>query len=394
MIYADHASTTKLCHAALRAMTEAMTENYGNPASLHAIGRSASLALAEARETIASCLSCEAEEVIFTSGGSEADNHALRAAAHLGKMQGKCHILSTVIEHPAVLRTLEALKKEGFSVELMPVDADGILSPKTVKAHIRPDTCLVSVMYANNELGTIEPIREIGEICRSHGVLFHSDCVQAAGQLPIHVQSQNIDMLSLSAHKFYGPKGIGVLYCKKNIPLEGLILGGEQERGRRAGTENLPAILGMAAALSEMTEQLETNTLHVTALRDRLIEGLAKIPRSAPNGSLDHRLCGNVNFCFEDVHGESLLMLLDEAGICASAGSACSARSKEPSHVLLAVGRSPDLARSSLRLSLGRDNTPEEVDIIIEKVTEAVARLRQLSPVWQEKTEGKRAFLL
>lgn len=394
MIYADNAATTQLSRKALEAMLPYLQESYGNPSSLHAYGQAASEALTRSRESIAQCLNCSPREITFTSGGTEADNQALRSAAAWGAEIGKKHIISTAFEHHAVLRTLEALEKEGFQVELLDVSRGHTVSAGQVEAAIRPDTCLVSVMYANNEIGSVLPITEIGKICRERGILFHTDAVQAAGHLPIDVQAQNIDLLSLSAHKFHGPKGVGALYCRRGIPLTSLILGGAQERGRRAGTENLPGIVGMAAALEESCLNMEDSSRKVAELRDRLIQGLSVIPHSALNGDPVHRLPGNVNFCFEGVEGESLLLLLDQRGIAASSGSACASGSLEPSHVLLAIGRPRSVAHGSLRLSLSEYNTQEEIDEILQAVPEVVDILRKKSPVWRELVSGARPHLI
>ena len=393
-IYADNAATTPMSRAAIEAMLRCMEECYGNPSSLHTPGQRAKETLETAREEIASALNAAPRELIFTSGGSEADNQALRSAAALGRKQGKTHIISTAFEHHAVLHTLERLEREGFSVTLLDVHADGLVRPAELEAAIRPDTCLVSVMYANNEIGTVQPIRELGAICRAHGVLFHTDAVQAVGQLPIDVQAQHIDLLSASAHKFHGPKGIGFLYARRGVPLTPLIEGGAQERGKRAGTENVPAVAGMAAALKEAVAGMEENAARLRVLRDRLIEGLNTIPHAALNGDPIRRLPGNVSFCFEGVEGEALLLLLDDRGVAASSGSACTSGALDPSHVLLAIGRSHDVAHGSLRLSLGPDTTAAEIDYIIENVRDVVAHLRGFSPVWRDLTEGKAAFIL
>ena len=393
-IYADNAATTAMSPAAIEAMFTCIRQSDGNPSSLHSAGQRAAETLVEARGRIAAHLGCQPSELIFTSGGSEADNQALRGAAHLGAAKGKKHIISTAFEHHAVLHTLRRLEKEGFTVTLLDVHENGLVTPEQVRAAIRPDTCLVSVMYANNEIGTIQPIAEIGRICREAGVLFHTDAVQAVGHLPIDVQAQNIDMLSLSAHKFHGPKGIGALYLRKGIPLEPLIEGGAQERGRRAGTENLPAIVGMAAALDEACAHLAEDTARLIPLRDKLIAGLSRIPHGALNGDPVQRLPGNVSFCFEGIEGESLLLLLDDKGICASSGSACTSGSLDPSHVLLAIGRVHDVAHGSLRLSLGADITEEEVDYLITAVTDTVAYLRSLSPVWRDLQQGTRDYII
>lgn len=393
-VYADNAATTKMSKVALDAMLPYMQENFGNPSSLHSVGQKAAEALWRARETVAACLGCDAKEITFTSGGSEADNQAILTAAAMGEKKGKKHIVSTAFEHHAVLHTLDKLKKQGFEVTLLDVHENGLVTADEVAAAIREDTCLVTVMYANNEIGTIQPIREIGAVCRERGVLFHTDAVQAAGHLPINVKEENVDMLSLSAHKFHGPKGIGVLYAKRGIPLVTLIEGGAQERGKRAGTENIPAIVGMAAALKDATDHMEENSRKVTALRDRLIEGLSIIPHSVLNGDRNNRLPGNVNFCFEGIEGESLLLLLDMAGVCASSGSACTSGSLEPSHVLLAIGRPHEIAHGSLRLTLCEENTDEDVDQILRAVPEVVEHLRGMSPVWRDLVEGKKQFML
>ena len=393
-IYTDNAATTKMSDTALAAMLPCLQDNYGNPSSLHSVGQRAAEALQGARETVARCLGCDPKEIIFTSGGSEADNQAIISAARFGALKGKKHILSTAFEHHAVLHTLKKLEKEGFEVELLPVGATGTITPEQVAAAIRPDTALVTIMYANNEIGSILPIPEIGAVCREKGVLFHTDAVQAAGHLHIDVKAQNIDMLSLSGHKFHGPKGSGVLYARKGIPLVNVIEGGAQERGKRAGTENLPAIVGMAAALQEACDHIDENAAKVSALRDKLISGLSKIPHSALNGDPVHRLPGNVNLCFEGIEGESLLLLLDAKGICASSGSACTSGSLDPSHVLLAIGRPHEVAHGSLRLSLCEWNTEEEVDIILWEVPRIVEYLRNMSPMWKDLVSGKKPFML
>ena len=393
-IYADNSATTKMSRTAIDAMLPYMETYYGNPSSLHSVGQKAAEALSDARERIARRLGCMPREITFTSGGSEADNQAIISAARLGEKKGKKHIISTAFEHHAVLHTLEKLRKEGFEIELLPVGERGNITAEQVAAAIRPDTCLVTVMYANNEIGSIMPIAEIGAVCRAKGVLFHTDAVQAVGHLPIDVKAQNIDMLSLSAHKFHGPKGIGVLYAKQGILLTPIIKGGAQERGKRAGTENIPAIVGMAAALDEACDHLEENAAHMTALRDRLIAGLEKVPHSSLNGSKENRLPCNVNFCFEGIEGESLLLLLDARGICASSGSACTSGSLDPSHVLLAIGRPHEVAHGSLRLSLCESNTVEEVDYMLKAIPEVVDYLRNMSPLWREKCTGEKPFLL
>ena len=393
-IYTDNAATTKMSDTALAAMLPCLQDNYGNPSSLHSVGQRAAEALQGARETVAKCLGCDPKEIIFTSGGSEADNQAIISAARFGALKGKKHIISTAFEHHAVLHTLKKLEKEGFEVELLPVGTTGTITPEQVAATIRPDTALVTIMYANNEIGSILPIPEIGAVCKEKGVIFHTDAVQAAGHLHINVREQNIDMLSLSGHKFHGPKGSGVLYARKGIPLVNVIEGGAQERGKRAGTENLPAIVGMAAALKEACDHIDENAEKVSALRDKLIEGLSKIPHSALNGDPVHRLPGNVNFCFEGIEGESLLLLLDAKGICASSGSACTSGSLDPSHVLLAIGRPHEVAHGSLRLSLCEWNTEEEVDIILQEVPRVVEYLRNMSPIWKDLVSGKKPFML
>ena len=394
MIYADNAATTKLSKTALEAMLPYLTEHYGNPSSLHSIGQDAAEALQKARETVAECLGCQPREVYFTSGGSEADNQAIISAAAIGERKGKKHIISTAFEHHAVLHTLKKLEKRGFEIELLPVGELGNITAQQVADAIRPDTCLVTTMFANNEIGSILPIKEIGAVCRERGVLFHTDAVQAVGHVPVNVREQNIDMLSLSAHKFHGPKGIGVLYAKGGIPLTNIIEGGAQERGKRAGTENIPAIVGMAAALKAAVDHLPENAERMTALRDKLIDGLSKIPHSALNGDPKNRLPGNVNFCFEGIEGESLLLLLDAKGICASSGSACTSGSLDPSHVLLAIGRPHEVAHGSLRLSLCEENTEEEIDQILAAVPEIVEYLRGMSPMWKDLVAGKKKFIL
>ncbi len=393
-IYADNAATTKMSRAAIEAMLPYMSEIYGNPSSLHSEGQAAAEALSDARERIAKRLGCSAREIIFTSGGSEADNQAIITAAKMGEKKGKKHIISTAFEHHAVLHALEALEKQGFEVTLLDIHDNGIVTADDVKAALRPDTCLVTVMYANNEIGTVQPIAEIGTVCREAGVLFHTDAVQAAGHIEIDVVKENIDMLSLSAHKFHGPKGIGVLYAKKGIILQNLIYGGAQERGKRAGTENIPAIMGMAAAFDEACDKIEENSEKLIKMRDRLIEGLCSIPHSILNGDAEHRLPGNVNVCFEGIEGESLLLLLDDKGIAASSGSACTSGSLDPSHVLLALGRPHEVAHGSLRLSLCEENTEEEVEYIIEAVKDVVSLLRGMSPVWRDLESGKKEFIL
>ena len=393
-IYTDNAATTKMSDTALAAMLPCLQDNYGNPSSLHSVGQRAAEALQGARETVARCLGCDPKEIIFTSGGSEADNQAIISAARWGALKGKKHIISTAFEHHAVLHTLKKLEKEGFDVELLPVGTTGTITPEQVAAAIRPDTALVTIMYANNEIGSILPIAEIGAVCREKGVIFHTDAVQAAGHLPIDVKAQNIDMLSLSGHKFHGPKGVGVLYARKGIILTNIIEGGAQERGKRAGTENIPGIVGMAAALKDMCEHIDENAVKVSALRDKLIAGLAKIPHSILNGDPVHRLPGNVNFCFEGIEGESLLLLLDAKGISASSGSACTSGSLDPSHVLLAIGRPHEVAHGSLRLTLCEENTMEEVEYMLKEIPQVVTYLRNMSPVWKELERGEKQFML
>ena len=394
MIYADNAATTKMSRAAIEAMTACLEEEYGNPSSLYALGQQAKERLEQARGEIAAVIGADPGEITITSGGSEADNQALRTGAALGKRAGKTHIISTAFEHHAILHTLKRLEEEGFSVTLLPVHEDGLVRVEELEAAIREDTCLVSVMYANNEIGTIQPIREIGAVCRKHGVLFHTDAVQAVGHVPIDVKEQNIDMLSSSAHKFHGPKGIGFLYARKGVRLVNLIEGGAQEGGKRAGTENVAAAAAMAAALKETAGGMAETAPRLRALRDRLIAGLREIPHSALNGDAEKRLPGNVNFCFEGIEGESLLLLLDDRGICASSGSACTSGSLDPSHVLLAIGRVHDVAHGSLRLTLGEDATEEDVDYLIRNVKEVVEYLRGFSPIWRDLVQGKAQFIL
>ena len=394
MIYADNAATTKMSRAAIDAMLPCMERDFGNPSSLYSIGQRAKELLEQARADVAAVIGAAPREILFTSGGSEADNQALRSAAELGRRSGKTHIISTAFEHHAVLHTLKRLEKEGFEVTLLDVHEDGLVRPEELQAALREDTCLVTVMFANNEIGTVQPIRELGAICRAHGVLFHTDAVQAMGHLPIDVQADNIDLLSASAHKFHGPKGVGFLYARKGVPLTNLIEGGAQERGRRAGTENVPAIVGMAAALKESAANMQANAERMTKLRDRLIRGIGEIPHAALNGDAARRLPGNVNYCFEGIEGESLLLLLDDRGISASSGSACTSGSLDPSHVLLAIGRVHDVAHGSLRLSIGEDTTEEEADYIIQNVKEAVEYLRSFSPVWRDLMSGKSSFIL
>lgn len=384
-IYADNAATTKISQTAMKAMISAMENSYGNPSSIHQIGMAANDALQTAREQIARCLGCMPKEIFFTSGGTESDNQAIMSAAMLGAKQNKRHIISTAFEHHAVLHTLRRLKEQGFEIQLLDVGAEGNITAAQVEEAIRPDTCLITVMFANNEIGSVLPIAEIGEVCRAHGVLFHTDAVQAAGHIPVNVKKQNIDMLSLSAHKFHGPRGIGALYVKRGIELTSLMEGGGQERGKRPGTENLPAIMGMAAALKEECTLMEQNEAKVTAMRDRLIQGLSQIPYSILNGSREKRLPGNVNFCFEGVSGESLLLLLDSRGICASSGSACASGALDPSHVLLSLGLAPEIAQGSLRISLDISNTEEEIDYMLEVIPQVVEQLRGMSDDWRKK---------
>ncbi len=394
MIYLDNAATTKMSDAVIKAMVTAMSEIYGNPSSLHSVGQKAAEALNDARQRIADCIGASPKEIIFTSGGSEADNQAIVSAARIGERGGKKHIISTAFEHHAVLHTLEKLQKQGFEITLLDVGENGLVTAKQVEDAIRPDTCLVTVMYANNEIGTIQPVREIGEVCRNKGVLFHTDAVQAAGHIPIDVKEQNIDMLSISAHKFHGPKGVGALYARKGIALTNLIEGGAQERGKRAGTENIPAILGMAYALEDACNSIEENSKKLISLRDKLIAGISQIPHSILNGDAEKRLPGNVHFCFEGIEGESLLLLLDDKGICASSGSACTSGSLDPSHVLLSIGRPHEIAHGSLRLSLSDENTEEEVEYTIKAVKEVVEYLRSISPIWRDLESGKKEFVI
>ena len=394
MIYADNAATTKMSDTAVNAMIPYLQENFGNPSSLHTVGQNAKEALVKAREEIAELLGCQAKEIYFTSGGSEADNQAILSAAAIGKRKNKMHIVSTAFEHHAVLHTLKKLEKEGFEVELLKINPNHNLTVRDFESAIREDTCLVTAMYANNEIGSILPISEIGQICKEKGVIFHTDAVQAAGHIKINVKEQNIDMLSLSAHKFHGPKGIGVLYAKQSIPLINILEGGAQERGKRAGTENIPAIVSMAAAFKEACLNIDVNANKVSKMRDRLIEGLSKIPHSALNGDRVNRLPGNVNFCFEGIEGESLLLLLDAKGICASSGSACTSGSLDPSHVLLAIGRVHEIAHGSLRLSICETNTDEEIDYMLDKIPGIVDYLRNMSPLWRDKVNGNKKFIL
>ena len=386
-VYADNAATTAVSKTALDAMLPALGELYGNPSSLHQKGREANLALIAARETVAKCLNAQSREIYFTGCGTESDNWAITEGARLGAAAGKRHIISDTIEHHAVLHTLTKLEKEGFEVTYLPVHENGLVRLEELAAAIRPDTCLVTIMYANNEIGTLQPIREIGALCRERGILFHTDAVQAVGHVSVDVVRDNIDMLSLSGHKFHAPKGVGAMYCRKGIKLKNFIEGGAQERGLRGGTEAIPGILAMAAALKESCEHLEENAERVTAMRDKLIEGLSRIPCSRCNGDPDHKVPGIVSFCFEGIEGESLLLRLDMAGICASSGSACTSGSLDPSHVLLALGMPHEIAHGSLRLSLCEYNTMEEVDYILEQVPQVVRELREMSPVWMHMLE-------
>ncbi len=394
MIYADNAATTKMSEAALHTMISVINENYGNPSSLYHFGQKAKELLEKARTDIAQIINAEPREIIFTSGGSESDNQAILSVAEIGRKSGKKHIISSAFEHHAVLHTLRKLEKDGFTVTLLDVHADGLIRPEEVENAIREDTCLVTIMYANNEIGTIQPIAEIGAICRKHNVPFHTDAVQAIGHLPIDVKAQNIDLLSASAHKFHGPKGTGFLYVRKGIPLTNLIEGGAQERGKRAGTENVPAIVATATALREATETMDKTAVMLTRKRNRLIEGLKEIPHSSLNGDAERRLPSNVSFCFEGIEGEALLLLLDQKGIMASSGSACTSGALDPSHVLLAIGRVHDVAHGSLRLSIGEDITDDDVEEIIRIVKEVVTYLRSFSPIWRDLVSGKKQFIL
>ncbi len=393
-VYVDNAATTAMSDIAVKAMTPYLQQIYGNPSSLHSTGQKAKEELEKARETVAACLGATPREIYFTSGGSESDNQAIRSAAYNGAFRGKKHIISTNFEHHAVLHTLKKLEGEGFEVTYLPVDKNGLITPEQVEAAIRPDTALVTIMYANNEVGTILPIRQIGAVCRAKKVTFHTDAVQAVGHIPVDVEQDNIDMLSLSAHKFHGPKGVGALYCRKNIPLRTFIEGGAQERGKRAGTENLAGICAMAAALQDAVAHLYENMAKEKVLRDILIKGLSAIPHSKVNGDLASRLPGNVNMCFEGIEGESLLLLLDAKGICASSGSACTSGSLDPSHVLLALGLPHEVAHGSLRLSLCPDNTEEEMRYIVQEVPKVVEYLRSISPVWEGLENGQRHHLI
>ena len=393
-VYADNAATTKMSPTAIEAMLPYFDKIYGNPSSLHSVGQEAREALDAARETVAGCLGCEPREIIFTSGGSEADNQAIISAARIGQRKGKKHIISTAFEHHAVLHTLNRLEKEGFEVTYLDVSKGHNITAQQVKDAIREDTCLVTTMYANNEIGSVLPIAQIGAVCKEAGVIFHTDAVQAVGHIHINVKEQNIDMLSLSGHKFHGPKGVGALYVRRGLPLVNVIEGGAQERGKRGGTENLAAICGMAAAMKEACDHIDENMPKVAAMRNKLIEGLSRIPHCALNGDAENRLPGNVSFCFEGIEGESLLLLLDMKGVSASSGSACTSGSLDPSHVLLAIGRVHDVAHGSLRLSLCEYNTDEEVEHILKVVPEVVQHLRNMSPVWRDLINGKREYIL
>ena len=390
-VYADNAATTQMSENVLKAMMPLLTDIYGNPSSLHSIGQVAKEYLENARETVADCIGADPKEIYFTSGGSEADNQAIRSAAYIGARKGKKHIISSKFEHHAVLHTLDALKKEGFTVTLLDVYSNGVVKPEDVENAITDETCLVTIMTANNEIGTIQPIAEIGKICKEKGVLFHTDAVQAVGHIPVNVKDMNVDMLSVSAHKFHGPKGVGFLYARKGILLTNIIYGGAQERSKRAGTENMASIVGMATAIKEATDHLEQNAAKVTAMRNRLIDGLKGIERSRINGDLEHHLPGTLNMCFEGIEGESLLLLLDAKGICASSGSACTSGSLDPSHVLLSIGVPVEIAHGSLRLSISEYNTMEQMDHIVESVPVVVDYLRSISPVWEKikKEENK-----
>ena len=393
-VYADNAATTSVSKTALDAMLPYLTAQYGNPSSLYAFGQNAAEALQEARETVARCINADAREIYFTSGGSEADNQAIVSAARLGARKGKKHLISTTFEHHAVLHTLSKLEKEGFEVTLLNVHEDGVVRLEELEAALRPDTALVTIMFANNEIGTVQPIAEIGALCRARGIPFHCDAVQAAGHMPIDVKAMNIDMLALSGHKFHAPKGVGVLYARRGMALTNIIEGGAQERGKRAGTENVAGIVALAAALKESCEHMEENTAKILPMRDKLFAELSKIPHSKINGSLEHHVPGTVNMCFEGIEGESLLLMLDDEGICASSGSACTSGSLDPSHVLLAIGLPHEVAHGSLRLSIGEYNTMEEIDHIIEAVPKVVNYLRAMSPVWDELEKGQRQHLI
>ena len=393
-VYADNAATTSVSKTALDAMIPYLTTQYGNPSSLYSFAQKAKEALEEARKTVADIIGAEPKEIYFTSGGSEADNQAIVSMAKFGAIKGKKHLISTKFEHHAVLHTLKQLEKQGFEVTLLDVHEDGIVRLEDVEAAIREDTALVTIMFANNEIGTVQPIKEIGELCRSKGIPFHTDAVQAAGHMPINVKEMNIDLLSMSGHKFHAPKGVGVLYAKRGMPLFNIIEGGAQERGKRAGTENIPGIVALAAALKESVDNMEANTAKIIPMRDKLFAELSKIPHSKINGSLEHHVPGTVNMCFEGIEGESLLLMLDAKGICASSGSACTSGSLDPSHVLLSIGLPHEVAHGSLRLSIGEYNTMEEIDYIIKVVPEVVAYLRSISPVWEDLENGKRKHLI
>ena len=393
-VYADNAATTSVSKTALDAMIPYLTTQYGNPSSLYSFAQKAKEALEEARKTVADIIGAEPKEIYFTSGGSEADNQAIVSMAKFGAIKGKKHLISTKFEHHAVLHTLKQLEKQGFEVTLLDVHEDGVVRLEDVEAAIREDTALVTIMFANNEIGTVQPIREIGELCRSKGIPFHTDAVQAAGHMPINVKEMNIDLLSMSGHKFHAPKGVGVLYAKRGMPLFNIIEGGAQERGKRAGTENIPGIVALAAALKESVDNMEDNTAKIIPMRDKLFAELSKIPHSKINGSLEHHVPGTVNMCFEGIEGESLLLMLDAKGICASSGSACTSGSLDPSHVLLSIGLPHEVAHGSLRLSIGEYNTMEEIDYIIKVVPEVVAYLRSISPVWEDLENGKRKHLI
>ena len=394
MIYADNAATTKMSDAAVQTFTSLLGDTYGNPSSLYEFGQKAKEVLEQARRDVAESIGAQPNEIIFTSGGSEADNQAILSAAKMGAGKGKKHIISTAFEHHAVLHTLNKLKKEGFEVTHLDVHENGLVTAEQVEEAIREDTCLVTIMYVNNEIGTVQPIKEIGEVCRKHNVTFHTDAVQAVGHIRVNVEEDNIDMLSASGHKFHGPKGVGFLYVKKGVRIFNLIEGGAQEKGRRAGTENVPGIASMATALKESVENLDNYKTKLTPIRDKIINGLSEIPHSALNGDANSRVPSNINFCFEGIEGESLLLLLDDKGIAASSGSACTSGSLDPSHVLLAIGRVHDVAHGSLRLSLGEDITDEEADYIISSVKEVVGYLRGFSPVWRDLMSGKKEFIL
>ncbi len=393
-VYADNAATTAVSKAAVDAMLPYLTQNYGNPSSLYSFAQNAKEALDEARQTVADIIGAEAREIYFTSGGSEADNQAIVSMAKLGALKGKKHLISTKFEHHAVLHTLKALEKQGYEVTLLDVHEDGVVRIEDLEAAIRPDTALVTIMFANNEIGTMQPVKEISEVCHAHGIPFHTDAVQAMGHVPVNVKEMGIDLLSMSGHKFHAPKGVGVLYAKRGLPLFNIIEGGQQERGKRAGTENIPGIVALAAALKESVEHMEENTAKIIPMRDKLFAELSKIPHSKINGSLEHHVPGTVNMCFEGIEGESLLLLLDAKGVCASSGSACTSGSLDPSHVLLSIGLPHEVAHGSLRLSIGEYNTMEEIDHIIKVVPEVVAYLRSISPVWEDLENGKRKHLI